>query len=677
MQMLRSRELLIGAFLSVGLVQVSHAQQSIQLSSFPVRSVADGRSTATITAIVKDSNGASVPDGTQVLFQATLGSFREAVVLTRGGIANATLIAGGVPGYSRIKVSLLKASAAPSVLDFEFVGDRALLSVANEFIEVVAPSILQYTADTKIVAASATTGPVIVRFRDIEIRAEDVQVDAASFTVKARRAHLKMGKIDKNFEELFLQLDRRSGIGTTSFVMYRPQAFSTDGHTLRFYDLGPSGLEPMQPRERFGVVEISGIDYRPSTSPINSDSFIFQDLSYSPSTIRAKRAVVSRRRGIQFQKAAMYVGETKVLSMPLYEITNIYSESPVVTDALVQVRDNKLNINYPYYTNISPGQTSLFRLSTGEAYGRSTTATQGVFLDYEVNWNKGDSMEGGASISGIGRDDWNANFRQFLQINQNTRSSFQLQSPQGRSIFGSVNVFNQQPGYQVSFNGSANRNLRGLPYDTMDLGLSVEKEPIKVGSLPARLAYGVTTNYSRRSLTSDSAHTTGLYTRISSNPLKLDKQSTLLLSGTLTQNLGDSTRKGLGIVGSASMFRRLSSAAQFTMTYDYRQNGLDDKVLGHHYLSVDSNYFAGRTALSVQVGKSLDADRFNVFGDLSYRFSPSWRLGYAYTYDQFLQNVYLDTNYVLGYRVGWREVGLTFSRRTGRFGLQILGTTVY
>lgn len=682
MNSLRMNKKFIGACLFVAIASVAVAQERIQLSAFPQRTVADGRSTATITATVKDSGGRAVPDGTRVLFQSTLGSFRESVVLTRGGLANATLVAGGVAGFDRIKVTLLSGSAAPSLIDFEYVVDRAMLSASNEYIEITAPVTMQYTADSRIIAASGTDKPVVVRFRDIKLEAEEVQIDVSGFVIKARRAHLKMGKIDQNFNELVLRLNGRTGIGTTTFIQPAapPIAFATDGRTMRPFTLAPNQtLQPSGERERFGVVELSANEFAPANTPLNTEEFNFEDISTSPSTIRAKKAVVSRRRGIQFQKAAMYVGETRVLSMPLYELSNIYSDSPVVTDALVQVRDNRLNVNYPYYTNISPGQTSLFRLRTGESYGRSTSATPGILLDYEMNWNKGDDMEGGALISGIGRDDWNASFRQFLQINQNTRTNFQLLSPQGKSIFGSVNVFNQQPGYQISFNGNLNRNLRGLTYDTQDLSLSVEKEPIKVGKLPARLTYGINTTYSRQTLDTQrgTQRNTGIYTRLSSNPLRLDPNSSLTLSTTITQNSGTSSQKGIGVVANASLFRRFSPSSQATLNYDFRQNSLDDAVLGHHYFSLDTGYFAGRTAVSVLVGKSLDADRFNLFGDLSYRLSPAWRLGYSYTFDKYLSNTYFDTNYVIGYRVGWREVGLTYSQLTRRFGLQILGTTVY
>ena len=48
----------------------------INLEVYPPVTVADGRSTLTVTASVRDSSGNLVPDGTQVVFDTTLGTFR-------------------------------------------------------------------------------------------------------------------------------------------------------------------------------------------------------------------------------------------------------------------------------------------------------------------------------------------------------------------------------------------------------------------------------------------------------------------------------------------------------------------------------------------------------------------------------------------------------------------------
>ncbi|RYI99869.1 MAG: hypothetical protein EON47_15470 [Acetobacteraceae bacterium] len=137
---------LAAAFALAALAAAAMAQQGINLQTFPTMSVADGRSTVTVTATVRDANGKTVPDGTRVIFNTSLGYFREPMVTTTQGIARGILVAPGVPGSARLTINALTSQSIPTVLDYEFVGDRSLLSSAQEYIEIVSPSALTYTA---------------------------------------------------------------------------------------------------------------------------------------------------------------------------------------------------------------------------------------------------------------------------------------------------------------------------------------------------------------------------------------------------------------------------------------------------------------------------------------------------------------------------------------------------
>jgi len=60
---------------------------AVRLGANPWISLADGRSNVWVTAQVTDHAGRNVPDGTQIVFQTNLGSFRESVVPTINGMA--------------------------------------------------------------------------------------------------------------------------------------------------------------------------------------------------------------------------------------------------------------------------------------------------------------------------------------------------------------------------------------------------------------------------------------------------------------------------------------------------------------------------------------------------------------------------------------------------------------
>jgi hypothetical protein len=48
-------------------------------------------------------------------------------------------------------------------------------------------------------------------------------------------------------------------------------------------------------------------------------------------------------------------------------------------------------------------------------------------------------------------------------------------------------------------------------------------------------------------------------------------------------------------------------------------------------------------------------------------------LRWEYFWDDFDAQDYVDQTFILGYRLGFREIGMSYSGRTRRVGLEILG----
>jgi hypothetical protein len=672
--------ILATALLLASLASVASAQQGIQLSSFPLRSAADGRSTVTITAIVRSANGSVVPDGTLVNFTASQGRFRQDSVPTQRGVVNVVYIAGNLPGLVTISASALAGNVPPATLQVELVADRSQLSSAQEYIEVYSDGFLEYTADSRFVSATTPDRGVSVRYRDILIKADDVQIDSGNYIVRAKNARLRHGKIDQDFEELYIQLNQRTGHGITAMPSSSWETIMWNGHGLSFMESdGEDGWKLAEIRQRVVPVEIQfGKLKAANLKTFDPNRAKFQELDVSPSTIRAKKAVVFPNRGVQFQKAEVYVGDTKVLSMPMYELTqSALSQSPLVTDQFVSMWNNSLTVNYPYFTSVKPGQTSLFRFRTGELYGRSSVASRGMFLDYELNWNKGDELDGSVGVQGLGRNDWVASVRQSWQIGDRANAFFQAQSPGLNSAFGSFGVSNQFNGFQTQFNGSLNRTFRGLKYTSQDYGLSLEKDPIKIGKLPAQLNLGLNGSSVSNSLLETTDQSTGVYARLQSNVLPVPGVGTLRLAGQVRQANSSRTGGRTSYLGTATFFTPVARWASLTTTYDYVQDGVEDRVLGNHRVSVQGFARLGRTELDFNGLRALEADRYTLYGNLSYFVSKTWRLGYQYTFDRFNESQYLDYFVTLGYSIGWREVGLIWSRQTNRIGFQILGSRIY
>jgi hypothetical protein len=644
-------------------VLVFASPATVRLSSFPSAAVADGRSAVTITAEVREANGRAVQDGTQVIFTTTLGNFRESIVQTVNGFARATLITSSIPGSAKITATV-QGMATTGVMDFEFLSDRSLLSSALEYMEVVAPDLLMYSMDHRWVHATGKDGRAVLNYRDIEIHADDLQLDVVGYSVRAKKARLKFGKINQEFEQLFFRLNTRRGAGLTT-------------HTAKQYNIETVGTAVVvveYERPRYGMAEVSAAGLSVPSEPIPLQFFDFEDLEDAATIIHARKIVAFPRKEVHFHGAEIKVGGVTALKLPLFQ-ASISGQAPILTEQIFNVYDNQVAINYPHYISLRPGQTSLLRFRTGQRYGQGAGISRGMFLDYELNWNKGDDLDGGLVVSGLGRGDWGLGARQFLRLNDRTYASLQVDFPARQSIYGSGNFSSQLDGFVVSLNASATSTLRGHTFRNEHATFLVEKDPTKLWNLPIRMTYGFTASHASTA-TDDFRRTQsgyGVHSRFNLMPQSIDRATTINASLALSHLQGRNTLSGITAHGSASLSRRLSNTSSILLTYDYTDDGLNSRFVGKNRVGLQGFYGSGNVRFSLFGSKSLDMNRQNLFGDVSYTLSDQWRVASGFYIDEYLGNRFSEYNLMLLYRLGFREVGLSWSSRTKRFGFELLG----
>lgn len=634
----------------------------LRLSFSPSAAVADGRSTVTVSAEVRDSAGRAANDGTEVVFATTLGNFRQEVVPVYGGYARAILVAGSVPGIAKITATAI-AMNATDMQEFEFVGDRAALSATKEFIELDSPQSLSYNPDQRTLAASAPHQGVFMKFRDVEIHADDIQVRVPLYEVRARNARVRIGKTEGRFDEIYFALNGRKGFGTTTFTSH--------GFLLVPF-MEAARFDPRE-RRRFGIAEIRSTGITDPTEPFNPAQLQFADLSEATSMVVAKRAIAFPRKEIQFHHAEVFVAGVKVLKVPLYLVS--MTSSGLVTEQLLNVNNNQVAINYPYYLSLEPSFTSLFRFTTGESYGRTVTASRGEFLNYEMTWNHGEKMDGGLTVAGIGRSDWDIGVQQSVRPDDRTNAFVQCDLSQGRSLFGALNLSRSFPGFSASVTGSSSHSVTGIPFGDDQATISIEKDPTKVGKLPVQLYYGLvaTDQESTASTSSASQSGFGLRTRLQMTPQRLDRFTNWSGSLSVSSLAGQNTNGGFGVLGNLTFTRQFSPGASAIVGYDFADDGFSSSLLGRHRLNVQLFYGVGQLNFAGVLQRSLDIERFSYLLDASYRLSNLWRFSCNYTLDSYLGQQYQDYYIVLAYRLGIRDVGLVYSGITNRFGIQILG----
>ncbi|MDI9636764.1 invasin domain 3-containing protein [Geitlerinema splendidum] len=637
---------------------------TIALEAYPAVTVADGRSTLTITAQVRDQSGSVVPNGTQVVFDTSIGSFRDRIVTTQNGYARAVLVSGDVPGIARIRASVLRFNAAGD-LEVEFVANRSMLSAAREFVEVVGSDSLIYSVDDRIIEATGDNRGAMLKYRDIEITADDLQLRVQAYEVNARRAIIKIAGKTYEFEDIHFKLNRRTGFGTANARIPVADPSKT----------GVFGL-PISYREEFRLYEISAEGLKVPEKRPDLRVMAFQDISASVSMISAKKAVAYPRKEVQFHKADVKVAHQTVMQVPLFKVS-VNTSSPVITEQFFNVSNNNVAVNYPYYLSLKPGETSLLRARWGSNYSTGAGASRGAFLDYELNWNKGDMFDGGMTVFGIGRDDWGLGLRQTWASSDSTTLSTTVDFPAHKSMFAGANLSRQFPGFSLNANASHGRSFGNGRFTSDSLNVVLEKDPTRLGSLPGRMYFGLSAsqNKFKAGEFASSQDVYGGHMRLVSDPLRLAPNHTLNISYTLSHLTGSNARNGFSQTGTITIGSNPLPGLAVNTLYEYVDDGFTSTILGKHKLTLEAYYQSGRTSISGFWTKSLDIERMNASARMRYDLGNSWRFSYLTYFDEFGIDSYFDQSFILSYRLGYREIGLSYSHRTKRIGLELLGTS--
>jgi hypothetical protein len=655
----------------------------IQLTSFPNAAVADGHSTINIEASVRDSNGRPVPDGTPVVLATDLGTFQTPIVLTQNGVAHARLSAPSNAGVAKITASAVVFGAVAN-LEVSFVSDASMLSKAKEYIEVDGDNVATYSYDQKMIMATATKKTVHLRYRDVQVEAERIQVDVANYDVVAKNCVLKVGKEERKFGYLNYTLNQRTGYGTTTY-MKKVEAIEPSGRFMRF-------VLSNKEKETYGVAEVQGLKIAAPDKIIDPSLFRFAD-AVTATTITARKITAFPQKKVLFEVASVYMGSAKVMKLPLYQL-DLNGPPRIFADTIFNVTNNQLSLDYPYYLTLKPGVTQLLRLQTGTSDSNGIVANRGVFLNYEYKWDRGDDMQGGVGVQGLGRNDWGLEGHQSWHFNNGGTLATQLEFPSHQSLFGTISA--QQPfkGYEASIDASAGHTLTGTPFDSQNYSAFLEKNPFKIGNIPANFYVGLEA-YSDNTESvgwfsdptnelsplleqkiSDSQTAFGPRLRAQSQTWNVSPRTTIDASVSMAKLYGHNALNGLTYSGNLSINTSPFKNVTTLLSYGYTEDGFESTLLGRQQFSLQTSFHPGKFRFDAFGIQGLDADRNSYQLEASYQMTRLWRLGYAYQQDRYFGANYSDFDFVLGYRVGYKEFGLVWSQKLHRLGFQLLGTAI-
>jgi len=625
---------------------VVFASGSVRLIAYPNLSVADGKSVVAISAEARDSGGRLVADGSSVHFTTNLGTFREADTTTMNGVARAILVAPNSPGIARITATVPSVGTV-GTLEIEFVKDRSVLSATRQYIEISSSEYLVYHNELQIVSATGNKKPAFVRYKDISILAEDLQLDLKTFVVLAKEAEITIANEKIDCRRLKYSLYRRRG----SAIARR------DGR-VGYFQLVSSQL-----------VEASGM---------TPNEFEFQDVGRASSSIHAERIIVFPQRELQFHRARVYVGDLHVLSMPLYalRLSNVPQGNPL-GEQIISYFNNSIVLNYPYFVSLTPSFTSVLRLRSGSIYGRGYAASGGVFLDWESSY-QGQEYEGAMTLGGVGRKDMGLTWQHSHHFSDDTSINAVLEFPSFDSVFGSVTAARSFDGFTANFSAKSSKSFEGFDAESRRAELNIDSDPEKLGRLPATYSFGLTavSGFARFEEKESRQEGAGIRSRLVLLPQKLNSNLVVNASLTLSHLWGKERGEGFGMVGNFGIASRLGDNGSLTISYDYVHDAFTETLAGRQRLSAQITDRFGPLSFSAYGAKSLDVDSHTLFFDGSYHFDKKWRVGTSLTFDRYFGSELEDKTLILGYRIGVREVAITYSMDTGKFGFQLINAPI-
>jgi hypothetical protein len=633
--------MLLVASLGTGLPHVWAASGSVRLDARPDVLLADGHSTATIRAVVRDSAGLLVADGTLVRFTTTAGTITE-VVPTSSGAARATLTSSSLPSVAEVSAYAESASASVKV---QMVTSLADVSQAAPVVSVDG----KYVAYSEGLRVLEAMDQAEARFEGLRIEANALQVDLASEYLRANGNVTVKGR-DQTISGQRLLMNMRG---------------------LRLTLLGPRGRQVFQGR---------GLQELPSPQPAEAQGFDLADLSASEMLWTCDRATAVLGHKVQLRRATAYLIGARVLPLSFHEIR--LDSGGADLQQYVGVGTEGLIVDLPYFVQLAPSGSTAFRLRHQYRSGFGWYSTEpGWQLDLERRYGVPGKAEGTINFGRITDRDWGMHWDHTHQFGPNTRLYTFFDYPAHRDVYGQVNFYKR-----LGF-GSMTLNLSGNKLHNQSLArhtdVSLETHPIALSrtgvrlSLEGRLADSSGVHYEdflgrRIEVPGDQSRELGLKLRPAD--LRLGKRTRVGSALSLREVWGSRSRDGLNVVGNANLSHGFGRGGHLSLNYSY--NDFSGSQLfrssGKHALSgTFSLGHGGRLRFTAFGMMGLDSPLRSVTTDLSYRLTSSWRLDFEQTMYRFRSFSDRDQQVGLARKLGDREVALFWSRNTHRFTLEV------
>ena len=649
--------------------------ESIRLTAKPSVIVADGSSSSTITAEVRDRDGRLIRDEQTILFSTTLGVI-EGAAKSQGGQASVSLTSPTMPGQATVTASAGHATAQVEVtFATQVVEDVEEVSSIVIRAEYLLFNDYEQTVD-------AVEG-VDIRVGGLHIKADRAQVDLMRNTIVAQgqpgasSLTISGGDITLATDRLQYKWDAKMGY------------LSGISDPLR-------GLHTFQ-----GATLVA----TPMIGQLGPETFQLRDLVPSPLAIRASRIIYIPGEEIQFSGADIMLNGKRRFSLPIHVMP--VGRSRLGQAQCVGIGPRGPLLDLPYYLAAGQKGTSQLRLKYNAPEGLYGATVPGLSLDLIGKYDLGSTSDGSLELTRLTSPDWGATWihnqnlgrASKFYVNLDTRAGYDYNS---RYSLGHFSLWHRGQGYSLSLNGAATH----ITNTNANISASLQSSP---RPLPGGFSWNTGVQVGRRwfavttptedgtTVVQETRDTQGVNARLSAPVTNIaGMRVTASMGPGLTFTNGRARRSILGTVGAS---RALGRNGRMNLTYNYHDFGIssgDSKT----YLGFDKQTVTGsltygdkrRWSVSAFATVGLEQHAQNVRVSANYSLSDQWHLSASGGYfrqvlsvidvedpETLIQNRFGATNFEfrITRNLGERALALVYDSYRGRIYLDYMPGAVW
>lgn len=641
------------------------ASATITVDASPLSIPANGRSCSQVLITVLGENGLPVSDGTEVRLNTSAGDITQ-VVYTAGGRATALLTSSTCPMIATID-AMVNSDTGSVQVEFTATAESEEAVPTTSSIRLAGGS-LAYSIDSDTIIGS---NGVAVEYRGLKIQASDVQIRQRTGAFRAQ-GNVRVSKGDKV-------------LAADEFTC----SIREDRFTLRTKGEASGSRS-------YGIIKLNEVTAKSGNTPNFKPLLDTEGKSW----ISADRMVLIPSQKIMFFKASIYVGDSKVLSVPCYSYS--YKERESIMQQVQYSSSDGMLVDMPFYYRLTADGSGALKLryaATGNETGSYATPRKGTSLGLAQEYFLSDGNRGRFFIDSLASSSQAyeiAHHLEFGSLGTGPRADitarYQPESSYAKDLFRTtLNMTGNLQKYNYTVSGywggnTVERRIGSDPDDIDYVHYSSSslrsvfrlRKPI-ISNLLGNVTPNLTLGYG----VSNGSSSSTLYQSMGLNFNRNNKGS-----GKFTTGLNGSTslttnaKGGFGTqmqVRPTLRTRWLGGSASFNYTFNL-QNGATSSIstLTKHSIGCSLAINSGsKWDSSISTDYGLDSGRLNLSSAFQYIIGRSWRMRskydlyrYAYRIDNMTYK-YSTSYFKLGlyHPIGSYEIGVAWSPNGQDYGL--------